>query len=227
MKYLVDKKTKEHRPYYGGSIEWAEDQGLDIVRADSEGWIAHTGDVCPLPDDVLCDTKWENWQGGPRMAAGHWKWRDPSITHYRPILAEKAQEPEPVVKESFTTGLLDRLKAAHEHAQQIPDLEAELREVLGSMGYDLVARSPFVEPEAAVETPQDMSDWRSWREGDFLTVIQKRCGHEFSIGQIVQIKTISEDSICCADRSDEWYLEDDEVRWHSRPAQQRHGAKRE
>ena len=148
MKYLVDKKTKEHRPYYGGSIEWAEDQGLDIVRADSEGWIAHTGDVCPLPDDVLCDTKWENWQGGPRMAAGHWKWRDPSITHYRPILAEKAQEPEPVVKESFTTGLLDRLKAAHAQAQTIPDLEAELREVLGSMGYDLVTRSPFFETEA-------------------------------------------------------------------------------
>jgi hypothetical protein len=46
---------------------------------------------------------------------------------------------------SVSFNLLDRLKAAHEHAQQIPDLEAELREVLASMGYDLVARSPFTQ----------------------------------------------------------------------------------
>lgn len=44
--------------------------------------------------------------------------------------------------------LLNTLKRAHEAAQQIPDLEAELREVLGSMGYDLVTRSPFFETEA-------------------------------------------------------------------------------
>jgi hypothetical protein len=46
---------------------------------------------------------------------------------------------------SVSFNLLDRLKAAHEHAQQIPDLEAELREVLGSMGYDLVSRNPFTQ----------------------------------------------------------------------------------
>ena len=46
---------------------------------------------------------------------------------------------------SVSFNLLDRLKAAHEHAQQIPDLEAELREVLGSMGYDLVSRNPFAQ----------------------------------------------------------------------------------
>ena len=46
---------------------------------------------------------------------------------------------------SVSFNLLDRLKAAHEHAQQIPDLEAELRAVLAGMGYDLVARSPFAQ----------------------------------------------------------------------------------
>lgn len=74
--------------------------------------------------------------------------------------------------------LLDRLKAAHEAAQRIPDLEAELREVLWAMGYDLVARSPFVErtdsesgavdTEGGTETPQDMSDWRNWESGDIV-----------------------------------------------------------
>jgi hypothetical protein len=214
MRYMINSKTKQHvivnDDYVAGGV-WV------IKDTDSEGWIKHTGKECPLPDDVLCDTKWDDGQGGPRVAAYHWKWHDPSITHYRPIIAEKVQEPEPTKLNSprrcsrcFTDDmskhhphcpdrvcaarsvlppqydpadleyekqraekeaerkhmeikeaelkrmmLLDRLKAAHKAAQTIPDLEAELRKVLGSMGYDLVARSPFVEPEAAVETTQD------------------------------------------------------------------------
>jgi len=223
MRYIIDRKTNEHERYDGQNYDATR---YRIVEADSEGWIPHTGNLCPLPDDVLCDTKWDDGQGAPRMAAGHWKWRDPSITHYKPILAEKVQEPD-YDPRSVSFNLLDRLKSAHDQAQQIPFLEAELRRELAGMGYTLGeigvvepanSTAVVVEPEAAVETPQDMSDWRNWREGDFLTVIQKRYGHKFSIGQIVQIKTISEGSICCADRSDEWYLEDDEARWHSRPA---------
>jgi len=205
MKYLINRKTKEHKVLIDDMV-WCHDD-WQLVGADSEGWIAHTGKECPLPDDVMCDTKWDDGQGGPRVAAYHWKWHDPSITHYRPILTEKVQEPEPTKLNSprrcsrcFTDDmgkhhphcpdrvgaarsvlppqydpadleyekqraekeaerkhmeikeaelkrmmLLDRLKAAHKAAQTIPDLEAELREVLGSMGYDLVARNPFVE----------------------------------------------------------------------------------
>jgi hypothetical protein len=44
---------------------------------------------------------------------------------------------------SVSFNLLNRLEAVHEAARQIPDLEAQLRHVLGSMGYDLVVRSPF------------------------------------------------------------------------------------
>jgi hypothetical protein len=230
MKYLINRKTKEHKVLHRhteyATCDWS------IVEADPEGWIKHEGNECPLPDDAMCDTKWDDGIGAPTRAAGDWKWIDPAITHYRPILAEKAQEPEPIPAtqydpRSVSFNLLDRLKSAHDQAQQIPFLEAELRRELAGMGYTLGeigvvepanSTAVVVEPEAAVETPQDMSDWRNWREGDFLTVIQKRYGHKFSIGQIVQIKTISEGSICCADRSDEWYLEDDEARWHSRPA---------
>lgn len=178
MKYLVDKKTKEHRPYYGGSIEWAEDQGLDIVRADFEGWIKHEGRECPLPEDVPCQVRIKNGSGHShvREACG-WDWAHDNynaITHYRPVLTEKVQEPEQTECVRCGAGgiaahtphctermkdLLDRLKAAHAQAQQIPDLEAELREVLGSMGYTLGKLSPFVpaefvDAEPAVETPQ-------------------------------------------------------------------------
>lgn len=210
MKYLVDKKTKEHRPYYGGSLEWAEDQGLDIVRADSEGWILHTGTECPLPDNCRHDVKFRNGDVERDIFPPSWDWRKDKIhgdiTHYRPILAEKAKEPvtdefkricEEAVKKALcsepiratlevkTLDLLDRLKAAHKAAQTIPDLEAELREVLAGMGYTLGKLSPFVERPSiktmtcdwqaglvATEPTEDMSDWRNWREGDDLMCVK-------------------------------------------------------
>jgi hypothetical protein len=154
MKYLVNKETKEHK--VTTDIFRSPNQIPDwlLVEADSDGWIKHEGDKCPLPDDARCEVKFADGFTGRTLNAGYYGWSGlpnyTKISHYRPILAEpeKVQEPEPVVKDSLTTDILDRLKAAHEHAQQIPDLEAELREVLGSMGYDLVTRSPFFETEA-------------------------------------------------------------------------------
>jgi hypothetical protein len=58
--------------------------------------------------------------------------------------------------------LLINLKSAHEAAQMIPDLLAQLRQVLEPMGYDVVARSPFVEPEQAAKSAECDSiicDW--------------------------------------------------------------------
>lgn len=170
MRYLVNRTTKEHQrmPFdclYAPS-------GWSVVQADSEGWIPHTGDERPLPEDAKCDIKCVDGKSSLQAhGADQWGWNKTNsfrdITHYRPILAEKVQEPATDAARKERAAelsqielagkrmmLLDRLKAAHEHAQTIPDLEAELREVLGSMGYDLVARSPFVEAEPAVETPQ-------------------------------------------------------------------------
>jgi hypothetical protein len=255
MKYLVDKKTKEHRPYYGGSIEWAEDQGLDIVRADSEGWIAHTGDVCPLPDDAKCEVKFGNgvtiiWQPADRC----W-WNNSAIKAYRPILSEKVQEPEqiPTQLTTNTLDLLGTLKRSHEAAQTIPDLESELREVLGGMGYTLGKPSPFVEPEAqgtdaavkdaliygtsvmrggkhtpiqdfyvapeqTVEPPQDMSDWRNWREGDLLLCVKG--GVDLKEGNFYYIST-RRHKLCVIDDDDcdrVLGLIDHNFLFHSRPA---------
>jgi hypothetical protein len=190
--YLIHETTKEHVLYRTGS---------PIVEADSEGWIPHTGNACPLPDDCLCEV-WVKGAKRPFALENPQKLYWSELFSYRPFLTEQA---EPVKASdhgehdtmqdamraispeydkacddfeselsdfimgsnelkapdydprSVSFNLINRLKAAHEAAQTIPDLEAELREVLGSMGYDLVARSPFVaaefvEPEAAVET---------------------------------------------------------------------------
>jgi hypothetical protein len=146
MKYLVNKVTKEHR-VLPTDVGWSPEL-WSVVQADSEGWIKYKGNECPLPKHVKCDIKVGAVIGSPFAKQAHnWAWDSRSITHYRPIIeqVEKVQEPEPVVKDSLTTDILDRLKAAHEAAQQIPDLESDLRDVLGGMGYDVVRCSPFAQ----------------------------------------------------------------------------------
>ena len=188
MKYLINKETKEHK-FLTDNTLWSS-KDWKLVQADDDGWIAHTGTECPLPDDVMCDIKVVSGSASAySKKVDQWYWYTDGdlsdITHYRPILAEKVQEPDyngadldfemlakreaeslarieekeraekeaerkhMEIKEAELKRmmLLDRLQLAHKAAQQIPDLEAELREVLAGMGYDLVARSPFVEPE--------------------------------------------------------------------------------
>lgn len=163
MRYIIDRATKGHERYDGQNYDATK---YRIVEADSEGWIPHTGTECPLPDGVWCDIK--TISGGSACGiAACWIWNDPDIKFYRPILIlepEKAQEPEPIPAQLTTNtfDLLGTLKRAHQSAQQIPDLEAELREVLGSMGYTFGKLGPFVEPEAAVEPSQDNKYAAEW-----------------------------------------------------------------
>jgi hypothetical protein len=226
MKYLVNRETKEH-------ITWPENVPATgimwrTVEADAEGWIKWDGGECPLPDDCLCHYNMVNGSWPRTCAARFLRWdragSEGDIIAYRPILDN------PVVKESLTApapdydprsvsfNLLKRLEAAHEAAQSIPELEAELREVLGSMGYDLVARNPFVEPESATETPQDMSDWRNWRDGDYLMCITGSITG-FKDGNCYQIETYM-GHLCVPDDDDDKRSLDSNhyrFRFHSRP----------
>lgn len=125
--------------------------------------------------------------------------------------------------------LLDRLKAAHEHAQQIPDLEKELREVLAGMGYTFGKLSPFVEPEdyaaaiaerkQAVKTKKaNMSDWRNWLPGDIL---KDSAGRYFTYHGEIKQRRYNGDHISVTDRRwpfrqySEWPAH---FSFHSRPA---------
>lgn len=229
MKYLVNRKTKEHTVATREDMMLVKEFGLNsdvfaLVEADSEGWIDHVGSECPLSDDV----KFQARRRDGELAAEVTSWAqghgNRTITHYRPILTEKVQEPEPIPApqydpRSVSFNLLERLKAAHAQAQQIPDLEAELREVLGSMGYDLVARSPFVEPEAAVEP--DMSDWRNWREGDVLECVNADGHVSLASGNLVTVRQVQFTNgtiMFCHPDGFEGVALTRRFRFHSRPA---------
>lgn len=171
MKYLVNRTTKEHVIKHKGFASFDRLRWIE-VKADSEGWIKHTGRDCPLPDDVLCDLKFANGKKGGVFDSKVVAWHLPDggykITHYRPILeAEPVQETdweyrcEEAVRKAtshepqFTTltvktlDLLDRLDAAHAAAQALPDLVEQLRDRLKPLGLSVMYLSEFdaVEPE--------------------------------------------------------------------------------
>jgi hypothetical protein len=310
MKYLINRETKEHR-IAGDDWQNTDTDHWRIVQADSEGWIEHTGAVCPLPDDCMTYIREDKhqlaWESAKK--AGFWTWS--YVTHYKPILeqAEPVQEPDYIGADLVVTRdgvecadqkaallefkmqclksreqekdqlmkkveaakepsaeavadavakrildqvdqdmLISRLKAAHEAAQTIPDLEAELREVLADMGYDLVARNPFtddccnqpeqcwepcgelgkderyvgvVEPEAEVETPQDLSDWRNWRKGDKIQCTEDSPARTYLAGCVYTIKKVDKRQKVVFTRTDNrgitggWGA--DRFRFHSRP----------
>lgn len=292
MRYLINKETKEHVIY----VPWLMNSQWTLVEADYDGWIAHTGKECPLPDDARCDYRTGTGFKVKNRLAKNIAWHSLAnhydITHYKPILAEpvqepepqtigdlirrdhpykdvkqaekvqeqtktalkvppelqftpgcvrcgaggiaphdphcpnknaeRVQEPEPVVKESLTTDLLSRLKAAHEHAAQIPDIIAQIKAELEQYGHTVVPLSPFVaaviaESEPSVEIPQDMSDWRNWREGDLVMFVDrtKWLGRIFKIitfdRELGHVVAISDDRVTGT-------MLYESLRFHSRPA---------
>lgn len=237
MKYLVNRKTKEHVKYDSVPPEF-NINGWDIVEADAEGWIKWEGGAdldCPISDDQLYEARLRDgeivegvvWWG----SYGH----NRDVMAYRPILDKPfvSKTDESPVPEQQCNDLLARLKSAHEAAQSIPDLLAELRDVLGSMGYDVVARNPFVErtdaesgvveSESGTETPQDMSDWRNWKKGDLVERVRdpiKTCAELGGVYRLTRVDTTKGGT----ERA--WYISEDgsevwsspnNFRFHSRP----------
>jgi hypothetical protein len=168
MKYLVNCKTKEHYrvPADCSGVDW---DVVDIIEADSEGWIKHTGTECPLPDDVRCEYIMRSHGKSITVkGSGILDWSQGNelyhITHYRPILEKAEPIPAPQYDPRSVSfkpkrlfdDLLERLEASHAAAQALPDLVAQLRDRLKPLGLGVMYLSEFdaVEPETA-ETPQD------------------------------------------------------------------------
>lgn len=192
MKYLVNRETKEHVAATE-TMSWSEDHWR-VIEADSEGWIKHDGGECPLPDKGWVqvqhiDGERRNYYY-PQVLSWNYKGlhRAKFPVAYRPILDSKPDIDqaldmcaEQAVSEFNTGDLLSRLKSAHQSAAELPDIVAELRAQLEPLGYDLVARDPFV---AQDEQPtEDMSDWRNWRQGDQIKCVDnKGVEDELSMG---------------------------------------------
>lgn len=111
------------------------------------------------------------------------------------------------------TDIVARLKAAHEAAQQIPDLLEELRKLLGPMGYDVVQK--------VSDANADLNDWRNWREGDLVECIQDTSG--MTVGTIYEIESEGRNKFLYNDYMEMEYIEYSHaaLKFHSRPEKQK------
>lgn len=241
MKYLVNRETKEHKvattlaeSIIKGYPDFKDD--WQLVEADAEGWIPWEGGDCPLPGWCECEIQTKEGDRLLSREAKRWTWSpnigDATITHYRPILAEKEEaQPKSMLGPDFdftSTGkmpysahspsVFDRLKSAIAASESIPGIIAEIDALLPE-GYCVAKRE-------AEQPAEDMSDWRNWREGDAVECASDEWPTLYTLGNIYAIEFLGDDHIRVFDnlgqRSScgfsESELRKSPFRFHSRPA---------
>lgn len=236
MKYLVNRETKEH-VIYGSEVD--DHLQWDVVDADDEGWIEWRGksQECPLPDDAKVEVIFSfDGKACGRLLAKDWKWEDPCLAYYRPILPAESNQslgspssmrelldrpnPGKINTGSFSDSnakpdVFKRFNAAVAASEQIPALIAEINTMLPS-GFEVREKAK------AEQLADDMSDWRSWREGDLIMY----CGRKFdwwTPGEPYKILMRGGRLVIVADDNDEYGIDgsglasDCMFKFHSRP----------
>lgn len=197
MIYLINRNTKEHIIWDCKS--YPADSELYLVETDEAGWIKWTGkNECPLPTGQLHEVMFRNG-GNHRTNRPHsWNWSFSSYPHsydivaYRPIFDDSesiAKDAGMTVQEAYENQhrrfytetndtiprLLIELKSAQEVAQRIPDI---LNKLYKTLGPDLVEML-IAKHNEELSVESDMSDWRNWQEGDFVTRIEWRPAYKW------------------------------------------------
>ena len=229
MKYLVNRETKEHQiaseivassmeRYPGFAQDW------QLVEADDEGWIPWSGGECPLPDECKCQIELQDGERPLPEPSRRWEWArnigEFTIAAYRPILSETAEKEEPrrpgrtiaYIPETPAT-VFDRLKSAIAASESIPGIIAEIDALLPD-GYCVV--QSVQPPTLDLQPAEDMSDWRNWREGDWVV-------GKFGItSKVVTIESPQYDGYYAVKLSSigegDYWAPHAYLRFHSRPA---------
>jgi len=234
MKYLVNRETKEHRIASEQTVEAmtnhpAFNEGWQLVEANDEGWIGFKSTKCPVPYGSKCDVVLENGDVVCVTMPEDFKWGGKEAIYdvclYRPILSEAAEnQPNKgafAASESAPCGIavsslsaFDRLKSAVAASESIPGIIAEIAAMLPE-GYCVV--------KSEAQPAEDMSDWRNWREGDFVECISKdddgngRLFGRIEVGEIKAIEAVGNIGVRTVPGS---WGKNGAYRFHSRPAKE-------
>lgn len=201
-------------------------------KADKDGWIRHRGGKRPVDAGVKVDYRMRDGEIEcfGRYAGGlRWSHEpdDSDIMAYR--LHKPAEQAEPFIEAVHAlnelakvpqldgpTGWRDRITEIDATTSALATERAELVQKLASEGFALIGRVA-----APAEPVEDMSDWRNWKVGDFVTIEGNSSGHEFKTGVIARIKSLSGGdgrgfSIEHLDARDFWYVGYPDLSWNSR-----------
>jgi hypothetical protein len=167
MKYLVNKETKEHVIY----VPWLMNSQWTLVEADSEGWIPHTGNACPLPDDCLCEV-WVKGAKRPFALENPQKLYWSELFSYRPFLTEQA-EPVKASDHGEHDTMQDAMRAiSPEYDKACDDFESELSDFI--MGSNEL-KAPDYDPRSVSFNLSTDSKQRTKQHKPYPT-LKRNCG---------------------------------------------------
>lgn len=222
-------------------FDWSAERARIAKPAkNAEGWIRHRGGKCPVAAGTEVSTRHRDgkieevhhmtaFEGASAESLKcFWSHEndDSDIMAYK--MHKPAEHVEPFIEavqafhalEKFPQldGPLqwrDRIAEIDVEVQARTVERAELVQKLASEGFALIGR--------VVDPVEDMSDWRNWRVGDFVTIEGNSSGHKFKTGGITRIKSLSDEDGCGfsiehIDSSDYWYVDYPDLSWHSRPS---------
>ena len=199
--------------------QWeAERAKLSKPKANAQGWIRHRGRKNPFNVCTLVDARLRSGDVVTGKFSDNLKFVHTGglldVMAYRVNESVDTASPEVTTPVDGPLQWRDRITEIDRTVEALEEERASLIQKLADEGFKLIKRE-------AVDLP-DMSDWRNWQIGDLLEVVKKECGHKFQIGEIVRMKslpTVTGGQIECEhiDSSVWWWLNNQELKFHSRP----------
>lgn len=207
---------------------------LSKPKANKDGWIRHRGGKCPVEAGTLVDVRYRDGEirykrkalSDTDCASENWihekdKESDLAKCDIMAYRIHNPSEQPATTKESLAVDPLqwrDRIieidaesKAeAERHNAVMTALDserAELVQKLASVGLALIERK--------AGPVEDMSDWRNWKVGDLVVVLDSG-GWKNPEGSIISVTGSEGDGVMPIIAGDIWYRPE-MLKWHSRP----------
>ncbi len=186
-----------------------------MSKKNKDGWIRHRGGKRPVDKGVMVEFKRRDRKRTLPMLASDLAWEYDDHKDGWEIMQYRLHTPtiETEVVESAdqpADGPLqwrDRIRDIDTLATELQTERADLIKRLADEGLQLLDRDP-------VKSAEDMSDWRNWRVGDMVEVLD--CGGWANeVGSIVKISLIGSGSMPI-EAGEIWYRAG-MLKFHSRP----------
>ena len=196
-----------------------------IAKAAEAKWILHRGVKCPVAAGAVIEYRERNGdisiEDKPLLLG--WMWIHDGSEHdimaYRICEPVQLPEPEPlsvdelqavIGKPNGPLNWRDRIHAIDATVEALEEERASLVQLLQGEGLALIER-------ACVATAEDMSDWRNWKVGDLVTVIDSGKWMNKN-GSVIQVQAIDgEIDTLPIEAGKIWYYPE-MLKFHSRPS---------
>lgn len=170
--FTCDKVSRDWHSSIVTRAQWeAERAKLSNQKANAQGWIRHRGGKMPVSACKLVEIRTRGGEFEVCRASG-FDWAaegKDQIMAYRLHEPEQAAAPEVTAQNDGPLQWRDRITEIDREVESLEEERASLIQKLADEGLQLLRDFAIKALESAGQP--DMSDWRNWREGDMVEII--------------------------------------------------------